>query len=87
MRPLFDLPPEVEVAGKPPPRVAPMPVPPSKPLPGIPPRARAFFKWAGGKKRSLAHIVRAVHSAAPDGFGTYFEPFAGSASVFFALVK
>lgn len=43
--------------------------------------SRSFLKWAGGKTR-IASVVAAL---APDDFGTYVEPFCGSAAVFFAL--
>lgn len=43
---------------------------------------RPFLKWAGGKRQLLA-VLRRFY---PPAFGTYFEPFAGSAAVFFDLV-
>lgn len=44
-------------------------------------RARPLLKWAGGK-RQLLPVLRGVY---PSHFGRYFEPFAGSAAVFFDL--
>ncbi|MGH2760647.1 MAG: DNA adenine methylase [Actinomycetota bacterium] len=43
--------------------------------------ARSFLKWAGGKTRVASTIAGLV----PKHFGTYIEPFCGSAAVFFAL--
>lgn len=43
---------------------------------------RSFLKWVGGKTRT-AETLAAL--APPDGYATYFEPFCGSAAVFFAL--
>ena len=42
---------------------------------------RPVLKWAGGKSRSLPHILAAL----PDEIDTYYEPFIGGAAVFFAL--
>lgn len=42
---------------------------------------RSFLKWAGGKTRSAAQLV----AAAPPFTGRYWEPFMGSAAVFFEL--
>ncbi|ONI92883.1 DNA adenine methylase [Saccharothrix sp. ALI-22-I] len=42
---------------------------------------RSFLKWAGGKTRYADQIV----AAAPQYSGTYWEPFMGSAAVFFEL--
>ena len=42
---------------------------------------RPVLKWAGGKSRSLPHILGEF----PDAIGTYYEPFIGGAAVFFAL--
>ncbi|WP_432833894.1 DNA adenine methylase [Dactylosporangium sp. CA-092794] len=42
---------------------------------------RSFIKWAGGKTRSAAQLV----AAAPPYTGRYWEPFMGSAAVFFEL--
>jgi DNA adenine methylase len=39
------------------------------------------LKWAGGKARSLPHILDAM----PERIDTYYEPFVGGAAVFFAL--
>ncbi|WP_329367541.1 Dam family site-specific DNA-(adenine-N6)-methyltransferase [Streptomyces sp. NBC_00669] len=43
--------------------------------------ARSFLKWAGGKTRYADQLV----SIAPPFTGRYFEPFMGSAAVFFEL--
>lgn len=43
--------------------------------------ARPVLKWAGGKARSLPHILDAM----PESIDTYYEPFVGGAAVFFAL--
>src|ERR1043165_1780933 len=42
---------------------------------------RSFIKWAGGKTRYAAQLV----AAAPPFTGRYWEPFMGSAAVFFEL--
>ena len=42
---------------------------------------RSFIKWAGGKTRYAAQLV----AAAPPFTGCYWEPFMGSAAVFFEL--
>lgn len=42
---------------------------------------RSFIKWAGGKTRYAAQLV----AAAPPFSGCYWEPFMGSAAVFFEL--
>jgi DNA adenine methylase len=57
----------------------------------VPPRARgrvrptrralSFVKWAGAKRGSMAAIVHAL----PDHYGAYFDPFAGSGTVFHEL--
>jgi DNA adenine methylase len=39
------------------------------------------LKWAGGKTQILSEILELL----PESIGTYFEPFAGGAAVFFAL--
>ena len=44
-------------------------------------RDKSFLKWAGGKTRYAA----ALAGLAPTEFGTYWEPFMGSAAVFFEL--
>ena len=42
---------------------------------------RPLLKWAGGKRQLLPHFRRFY----PPGFNRYFEPFLGSAAVFFDL--
>jgi DNA adenine methylase len=42
---------------------------------------RPVLKWAGGKTQLLAHLLRHV----PATFGHYWEPFIGSAALFFEL--
>jgi DNA adenine methylase len=42
---------------------------------------KPFLKWAGSKRQLLPHIMKVV----PESFNVYFEPFLGSAAVFFAL--
>jgi DNA adenine methylase len=49
--------------------------------PAVPPPARPFLKWAGGKTQLLPELERRV----PAAFGTYFEPFVGSGALFFHL--
>jgi DNA adenine methylase len=44
-------------------------------------RAQPIVKWPGGKGRMLTQI----QALAPSSFGTYFEPFAGGAALFFRL--
>jgi DNA adenine methylase len=44
---------------------------------------RPVLKWAGGKSRSLPHILAEL----PDAIDTYYEPFVGGAAVFFALAS
>jgi DNA adenine methylase len=44
---------------------------------------RPFLKWAGGKRQLIPQLRRFV----PSGFGEYFEPFVGSAALFFDLVS
>ncbi len=43
--------------------------------------ARPVLKWAGGKQRLVPRILALL----PEKIGTYYEPFAGSAAVLFAL--
>jgi DNA adenine methylase len=45
----------------------------------LPPVARPFLKWAGGKGQLLEQLA----SLYPDRFAGYHEPFVGSAAVFF----
>jgi DNA adenine methylase len=40
-----------------------------------------LFKWIGGKRGLVKHLLPLL----PERFGTYFEPFAGGAALFFAL--
>jgi DNA adenine methylase len=47
--------------------------------PSVP--AKPVLKWAGGKRRLAPRIVAKL----PDRIGTYYEPFLGSAAVFFHL--
>jgi DNA adenine methylase len=47
------------------------------------PSARPVLKWAGGKARSLPHILAEL----PDRIETYYEPFVGGGAVFFALAN
>lgn len=42
---------------------------------------RAFLRWAGSKRYLLPHLIRYL----PRTYGTYFEPFLGSGSLFFLL--
>ena len=46
-----------------------------------PPVAQPFLKWAGGKRQLLPRLRQFV----PSTFRNYFEPFMGSAAVFFDL--
>jgi len=52
------------------------------------PRAdvKPVLKWAGGKRQLLEPILSFVERAFPDRIQKYYEPFAGGAAVFFALV-
>jgi DNA adenine methylase len=52
------------------------------------PRAdvKPVLKWAGGKRQLLEPILSFVERVFPDQIETYYEPFAGGAAVFFALV-
>jgi DNA adenine methylase len=42
---------------------------------------RPFLRWAGSKRRLLPELVEHL----PDQFGTYWEPFLGSGSLYFCL--
>ncbi|MEX0873918.1 MAG: Dam family site-specific DNA-(adenine-N6)-methyltransferase [Actinomycetota bacterium] len=42
---------------------------------------RAFLRWAGSKRALLDQIVESL----PESYGTYYEPFLGSGSLFFLL--
>jgi DNA adenine methylase len=53
----------------------------SKYRPGTPDPPRPVLKWAGGKSRVLGAILQHF----PEQIETYYEPFVGSAAVFFAL--
>lgn len=44
---------------------------------------KPIVKWAGGKSRLLPELLRRV----PERIGTYVEPFAGGAALFFALAE
>jgi DNA adenine methylase len=46
---------------------------------------KPVLKWAGGKRQLLEPILSFVGEAFPERIGTYYEPFAGGAAVFFAL--
>lgn len=41
------------------------------------------FRWAGGKTKMVPHLMDLI----PQKFGTYFEPFAGGAALFFELFR
>jgi DNA adenine methylase len=47
---------------------------------------KPVLKWAGGKRQLLEPILSFIHAEFPEQIGTYYEPFAGGAAVFFALV-
>ena len=47
----------------------------------LPPRARPFVKWVGGKRQLLPRLLPHV----PQRFGRYFEPFVGGGALFFSL--
>jgi DNA adenine methylase len=49
----------------------------------LPHVARPIVKWAGGKGELVSELV----SAMPRAIGTYVEPFAGGAALFFALAS
>lgn len=51
------------------------------PLDGLTAKATPILKWAGGKSRLLKQYAPLL----PDEFGTYYEPFAGGAALFFYL--
>jgi DNA adenine methylase len=51
------------------------------------PEVKPVLKWAGGKRQLLEPILSFVDRAFPDGIEKYYEPFAGGAAVFFALVS
>jgi len=53
--------------------------------PGSRADAKPVLKWAGGKRQLLEPILAFVAEAFPERIGTYYEPFAGGAAVFFAL--
>lgn len=44
-------------------------------------KASPFLKWAGSKRRLVPELLARI----PSQFGTYYEPFAGGASLLFAL--
>ena len=48
---------------------------------------KPVLKWAGGKRQLLEPILSFVDRAFPDRIEKYYEPFAGGAAVFFALVS
>jgi DNA adenine methylase len=52
---------------------------PERPLPL--PHLEPFIKWAGGKR----HLVDKLTTLLPSTFGKYYEPFLGSAALFFAV--
>lgn len=45
------------------------------------PRAVPFLKWAGSKRQLVPELLKRI----PAKYGTYFEPFLGGGSMFFAL--
>src|ERR1700709_539186 len=47
---------------------------------------KPVLKWAGGKRQLLEPILSFIDTAFPERIATYYEPFAGGAAVFFALV-
>lgn len=47
---------------------------------------KPVLKWAGGKRQLLEQILPVVERAFPKRIQKYYEPFAGGAAVFFALV-
>jgi DNA adenine methylase len=44
---------------------------------------RPFLRWAGGKQRLVRHLLQ--YTPEPTSFNTYYEPFLGAGSLFFAL--
>jgi DNA adenine methylase len=44
---------------------------------------KPLLKWAGGKSQLVSELIRLV----PKNFGSYHEPFAGGAALFFALYR
>jgi DNA adenine methylase len=52
------------------------------------PRAdvKPVLKWAGGKRQLLEPILSFIERSFPERIEKYYEPFAGGAAVFFALV-
>lgn len=48
---------------------------------GTNPNLKPVFKWSGGKKDELKHIVPHI----PDNYNTYLEPFIGGGAVYFHL--
>jgi hypothetical protein len=58
-----------------------LPQPVDTRLPVEAPPPRPFLKWAGGKRR----LAPLIEQHLPPSFGTYHEPFAGGAAVFFHL--
>ena len=53
----------------------------SRDLPTNAPRLRSPLRWVGSKRRLVASLLDLV----PARFDRYFEPFAGSAALFFAM--
>ena len=51
-----------------------------------PTHVKPVLKWAGGKRQLLEPILSFVDRAFPGQIEKYYEPFAGGAAVFFALV-
>lgn len=44
-------------------------------------KAKPFLKWAGGKSR----VVKQILELFPENFNSYYEPFLGSAAMYFAV--
>lgn len=57
------------------------PPPPPLPPPTAPNAAKPFVKWAGGKRRLAPALLQHL----PVRYGTYHEPFAGGAALFYTL--